>query len=187
MVSMAHSKFSYLRVPAIFATSFGFSLLGCSDTSSTASNGEEVIPIPTEPIHVVEEEKVQVQLNEISALNLAWLDQDGDDPAWVEIYNALDKEVNLKGFSLVENLEQPQKWVFLDETIPAKSYRTVFLDRKNIQTVKGSADGVDDEGHALHARTHTNWKLDKKGGTLYIIDNQTPSTIPSPTRPSPPA
>ena len=33
------------------------------------------------------------------------------------------------------------------------------------------ADGVDDEGHVLHARTHTNWKLDKKGGTLYIIDN----------------
>ena len=171
MVSMVKSKFSYLCAPAIFAASFGLCFQGCSDTPSSASNGEEVIPIPTEPIHVVEEEKVQVQLNEISALNLAWLDQDGDDPAWVEIYNALDKEVNLKGFSLVENLEHPQKWVFLDETIAPKSYRTVFLDRKNIQTVKGSADGVDDEGHALHARTHTNWKLDKKGGTLYIIDN----------------
>ena len=168
---MVHSKFSYLYVPAILAASFGLCLQGCSDTPSSAENEEEVIPIPTEPVHVVEEEKVQVQLNEISALNLAWLDQDGDDPAWVEIYNALDKEVNLKGFSLVENLTNPQKWVFLDETIPAKSYRTVFLDRKDVRTVKGTADGIDDEGNTLHARTHTNWKLNKDGGTIYILDN----------------
>ena len=170
MVSMAHSKFSCLYAPAIFAASFGLCVQGCSDTAS-AGNDEIVIPIPTEPIHVVEEEKVQVQLNEIAPLNLAWLDQDGDDPAWVEIYNALDKEVNLKGFSLVENLTNPQKWVFLDETIPAKSYRTVFLDKKDVRTVKGTADGIDDEGNTLHARTHTNWKLNKDGGTLYIIDN----------------
>ena len=169
MVSMAHTKFSCLYAPAILAASFGICLQGCSDT--TSAEGEEIIPIPTEPVHVIEEENVQVQLNEISALNLAWLDQDGDDPAWVEIYNALDKEVNLKGFSLVENLEKPQKWVFLDETIAPKSYRTVFLDKKDVRTVKGTADGVDDEGQPLHARTHTNWKLDKKGGTLYIIDN----------------
>ena len=164
---MVHSKFGYLRIPAILAASLGFSLQGCSDT--TSAEDPDIIPIPTEPIH--EAETVKVLLNEISSLNLAWLDQDGDDPAWVEIYNPLDKEVNLKGFSLVENLSNPQKWVFLDEKIAPNSYRTVFLDRKNITTVKDAADGIDDEGHALHARTHTNWKLDKKGGTLYIIDN----------------
>ena len=61
---MVKSKFSYLCAPAIFAASFGLCFQGCSDTPSSASNGEEVIPIPTEPIHVVEEEKVQVQLND---------------------------------------------------------------------------------------------------------------------------
>ena len=137
---MAQSKFYCIGISAILATGLGTCFLGCSDTSSAAES-DVIIPIPTEPIHVVEEEKVQVQLNEIAPLNLAWLDQDGDDPAWVEIYNALDKEVNLKGFSLVENLTNPQKWVFLDETIPAKSYRTVFLDRKDVRTVKGTADG----------------------------------------------
>ncbi len=167
---MAQSKFYCIGISAILATGLGTCFLGCSDTSSAAES-DVIIPIPTEPIHVVEEEKVQVQLNEIAPLNLAWLDQDGDDPAWVEIYNALDKEVNLKGFSLVENLTNPQKWVFLDETIPAKSYRTVFLDKKDVRTVKGTADGIDDEGNTLHARTHTNWKLNKDGGTLYIIDN----------------
>lgn len=145
------------------------SMQACSDDGAVAAPGEEIIPIPTEPIHVAEE--IKVSFNEISALNLSWLDQDGDDPSWVEIYNAGDKELNLKGFSLVENLTNPQKWVFRDETIPANSYRTVFLDKKNLTTVAGLVDGVNDEGQPLHARTHTNWKLDKKGGTLYIIDS----------------
>ena len=168
---MVHSKFDYIRIPAIFAASLGLCFQGCTDTPSSTEEEEEIIPIPTEPVHVVEEEKVQVQLNEVSALNLSWLDQDGDDPAWVEIYNMLDKEVNLKGFALVENLENPRKWVFHDETIGPKSYRTVFLDKKDIHTVKEMADGIDDEGNTLHARTHTNWKINKDGGTIYIIDN----------------
>ena len=144
---------------------------GCTDSGTSAENGEEeeVIPIPTEPLH--NSEAPIMRLTEVSSLNLAWLDQDGDDPSWVELYNSGDKELNLKGYSLVENLENPQKWVFRDEVIPAKAYRTVFLDKKNITTVASVADGVDDEGQPLHARTHTNWKLDKKGGTIYIIDN----------------
>ena len=111
-----------------------------------------------------------VIMTEIATLNLDWLDMDGDDPSWVEVYNAGSVSANLKGWALVENLKEPKKWVFGDEVIAAKSFRTVFCDKKNISSVAGIADGKNSDGKVLHSRTHTNWKLDKSGKTLYLVD-----------------
>ena len=111
-----------------------------------------------------------VLITEIASLNLDWLDKDGDDPSWVEIYNAGTVSANLKGWALVENLKEPKKWVFGDEVIAAKSFRTVFCDKKNIPSVAGIDDGKDSDGKVLHSRPHTNWKLDKSGGTIYLVD-----------------
>ena len=105
-----------------------------------------------------------LRITEISPLNLTWFDEDGEDPAWVEIYNASDQAANLQGYSLVENLEKPRKWVFGDELIAAKSFRIVFCDKKNIPEVEGSDNGSN------HVRTHTNWKIDKAGGSIYLLD-----------------
>lgn len=104
-------------------------------------------------------------ITEIAPINLNWLDDTGEDPGWVEIYNAGDVAANLKGYSLVENLENPRKWVFDDELIAAKSFRTVFCDKKNITMAQA---GVDSDN--AHFRTHTNWKLEKNGGTVYLVD-----------------
>ena len=104
-------------------------------------------------------------ITEISPLNLTWYDEDGDDGSWVEIYNAGNTAANLKGYSLVENLKSARKWVFGDELIAAKSFRTVFCDKKNLSV---AASGTDSD--AGHYRTHTNWKMDKDGGTVYLID-----------------
>lgn len=104
-------------------------------------------------------------ITEIAPVNLNWLDDTGEDPGWVEIYNASDVAANLKGYSLVENLENPRKWVFDDELIAAKSFRTVFCDKKNITMAQA---GVDSDN--AHFRTHTNWKLEKNGGTVYLVD-----------------
>ena len=111
-----------------------------------------------------------VRITEIASLNLDWLDLDGDDPSWVEIYNAGTVSANLKGWALVENLKDPKKWVFGDEIVAAKSFRTVFCDKKNIPSVAGVSNGKDSDGKTLHSRPHTNWKLDKAGGTLYLVD-----------------
>ena len=104
-------------------------------------------------------------ITEISPANLDWFDESGDDPGWIEIYNAGDVAANLKGYSLVENLEKPRKWIFGDELLAPKSFRTVFCDKNDVNAVAPSADTS-----IYHARTHTSWKLNKDGGTVYLID-----------------
>lgn len=103
-------------------------------------------------------------ITEISPVNMKWLDEEGSDPGWVEIYNAGSEAANLKGYALVEKLDQARKWVFGDELIAPKSFRTVFCDKKNVTSAIGADNGN------LHARTHTNWKLEKTGGSVYLVD-----------------
>ena len=106
-----------------------------------------------------------LRITEVSPVNLTWLDENGDDPGWIEIYNAGDVAANLNGYALVESREKPRKWVFGDELIAAKSFRTVFCDKNNIAAVAPSDDST-----IYKLRTHTNWKLNRSGGTVYLID-----------------
>ena len=117
---------------------------------------------PDTTIHWVGQSALRI--TEISPLNLDWFDEEGNDPSWVEIYNTSDKDVDLDGYTLVENLKNLRKWVFGHDILKAKSFRVVFCDRKNISAVT-----IADNGDR-HTRPHTNWKLDKNGGTLYLLD-----------------
>ena len=105
-----------------------------------------------------------LRITEISPLNMDFLDEEGNDPSWVEIYNAGNTDADLKGYTLVENLKNLRKWVFASDTIKAKSFKVVFCDKKNISAVKSE----DKDGR--HTRPHTNWKLDKNGGTIFLVD-----------------
>ena len=106
-----------------------------------------------------------LRITEVVSINLDWLDEDGDDPAWVEIYNAGDSVADLNGYYLVESKEKTRKWAFGPEAIKPKSFRNVFISKKNIPKASEAQDVGD-----RHYRTHTNWKLDKNGGTIYLID-----------------
>ena len=119
-------------------------------------------PPPDTTVHWVGQSALRI--TEISPLNLDWFDEDGNDPAWVEIYNTSDKDVDLEGYTLVENLKNLSKWVFGHDILKAKSFRVVFCDKKNISAVP-----IADNGDR-HTRPHTSWKLDKNGGTLYLLD-----------------
>ena len=106
-----------------------------------------------------------LRITEVVSINLDWLDEDGDDPAWVEIYNAGDEVADLNGYYLVESLDKTRKWAFSNEVVKPKSFRNVFISKKNIPKASEAKDVGD-----RHYRTHTNWKLDKNGGTIYLID-----------------
>lgn len=113
------------------------------------------------PVHWVGNSSLVI--TEISPVNLNWKDELGSDPGWVEIYNAGSTSANLNGYALVENLDNPRKWTFGDVPLAPKTFTTVFCDKKNL--VKAPADTELGKG-----RPHTNWKLEKDGGTVYLVD-----------------
>ena len=106
-----------------------------------------------------------LRITEIAVNNLDFLDHDGDDPGYVEIYNAGKDTADLRGYSLVENLEKPRKWIIDKLIIPPGELQVIFCSDKNITTPLLGLNTSE-----KHFRTHTNWKLEKEGGKVYLID-----------------
>ena len=132
------------------------------ETGDTVIVYDTIFPPTDTTIHWVGNSALVI--SEITPVNLNWLDENGDDPGWIEIYNTGSVTANLKGYALIENLEKGRKWIFGDEMIKPKESRVVFCDKGDVKSV----EGVD--ASQLHQRTHTNWKLNKDGGSVYLID-----------------
>jgi gliding motility-associated-like protein len=88
----------------------------------------------------------QLMINEYSCSNISTItDNFGDTPDWVELYNAGSSAVNLAGFRLSDNKNNPSKWAFpAGVSINAGSLLKVYASGKN--SVAGS-------------NIHTNFKL----------------------------
>ncbi len=72
-----------------------------------------------------------VTFTEVSPKNANFKDNDGNDPAWLELYNTSDAPVDLKGIALTNDAKYPRRWTFGNAVIPAKSYMVVFMSGKN--------------------------------------------------------
>lgn len=83
-----------------------------------------------------------VIFTEVSPANASLKDNDGNDPAWVELYNTSDSPVDLKGVGLTNDARMPRRWVFGNATIPAKSHMVVFLSGKNYPDYIPPSDSV---------------------------------------------
>ena len=79
-------------------------------------------------------------------------DVDGDYPDWVEIYNDGAEPVQLVGWTLTDDDDEPAKWTFPEVEIGAQQFLVVF------------ASGKDRAGPG--AELHTNFKL--RGGGEYL-------------------
>ncbi|HOC73507.1 MAG TPA: lamin tail domain-containing protein [Candidatus Hydrogenedentes bacterium] len=55
-------------------------------------------------------------------------DEDGDHPAWIEVYNHTDQTMDLTGFELSAG---ESVWMFPETYLSARSHRMVFLSGKN--------------------------------------------------------
>lgn len=124
---------------------FGCSLilLGCS-TKENKSTGPEEVSIPdTRPIYLG---KSPVRLNEIVPVNIDLEDHQGEDPAWLELYNPADTSVDLAGYALTDDLQKPRQWVFGKLIIPPKGYQIVYLSGKNIVEMKPAMDSISLKG-----------------------------------------
>ena len=93
-------------------------------------------------------------INEFMASNAAGIaDPDYQTYAdWIELFNASDVPINLKGYSITDDLAQPQKYIFqTDVIIQPQNYLLVWADNKNV--------GV-----------HTNFKLSASGQQIGLFN-----------------
>ncbi len=98
-------------------------------------------------------------INEFLAANQTGLtDTDGDYSDWIEIYNPDSRPVNLAGWSLTDDLTQPEKWTFPNMSLAGGEYLIVFASGKDRKTV--------DPGLELH----TNFKLNQAGEFLALYN-----------------
>jgi len=95
-----------------------------------------------------------VIINEFMASNkVTWPDPQGEFDDWIELHNTTDNEVNISGWYLSDNPDNPRKWVFPEgSVIAANSYLIVWADE----------DGKAPEG------LHANFKLSSYGESVLL-------------------
>ncbi len=97
-----------------------------------------------------------VIINEIQADNETTLtDGYGEYSDWIELRNLGTTPQNLQGWSLSDDQEQPDKWIFPDISIASQDYLLVFAS---------GLDTTDGSGYL-----HTNFKLSKDGQYLALF------------------
>ncbi len=85
----------------------------------TASNGTEA----SSALETNAPKELPVKINELCASNKdCFTDENGKSPDWIELYNSSDTTVNLAGYGLSSDPEQPFKYTFSNYLIKAKSY-----------------------------------------------------------------
>lgn len=104
----------------------------------------------------LDKSKVKLKITEYTTNNIS--NQKSSDGAYysmIEIYNEEDKDINLKNYSLSDNLNEINKYIFPDITIKAKSYLIVYTSGKN---------------ELIEGEIHTNFKLDETDTILVLND-----------------
>lgn len=86
----------------------------------------------------------QIVINEIMSSNSTTIyDENGNSPDWIELYS--DTEINLMGYGLSDDTNDPFKWVFQNISLEPESYLLIF------------ASGDDDGSMVQHWETVINW------------------------------
>jgi len=133
-------------------------LLGTTHTLSTVTN----------------DESSPLVISEFVAANQSGLtDEDGDFSDWIELHNRGRTAINLSGWSLTDDANDPKKWPLPDMTLDRNGYLVIFASGKDRRSLEG--------GSALH----TNFRLRKSGDflALYNVLDQRLFEVDSPNYP----
>jgi hypothetical protein len=83
------------------------------------------------------------------------IDADGDHSDWIEIYNASDETISLKGWYLTDDFRNFKQWMFPIAELEPGQFLLVWASGKN------RTNWVDD--------LHTNFKLSSEGEYLALV------------------
>lgn len=110
-----------------------------SDQGLESSSSEN---IPAENPKVPFLGNAPVLFTEVDPVNIGLKDHEGDDPAWIEVFNPADTAVNLNGLFLTNSLGELSKWQFGDVSLLPREHRVVFLSGKNLQNYEAPHDTI---------------------------------------------
>lgn len=100
----------------------------------------------------------EIYVSEFMALNTnTIIDMDGEPEDWIEIKNNSDKDINLKGYTLSDDPEKPDKWEFPDCTVAAHGHILVFASGKNRE---------------INGELHTNFSLSSSGERIILTTSR---------------
>ncbi len=104
-----------------------------------------------------------LRITEFMAENFtAHRDEDQDPEDWIEIHNPSTTAVDLNGWSLSNDDDDPDLWTFPSVTVPAGGRLLVY------------ASGKDRRPSANTGRLHTNFKLNPNGGFIALHGPELP-------------
>ncbi len=109
-------------------------------------------------------ERGEIQITEFAASNATGItDNDDDTPDWIELYNPGDQAVNLLGWSMTPDADQPERWVMPSKSIGPGEYLIIFASGKDTNSIFG--------------KLHTNFTLDLDGGHLSLHSPESPREV----------
>lgn len=98
-----------------------------------------------------------VIINELMSKNTHTIqDKDGDFSDWIELYNTTNSAIHLYNYSLSDDKNNLNKWIFPDVYIQPKGFLLIFASGKDIRN-----------GDELH----TNFSIAQSGEQLTLTDN----------------
>jgi hypothetical protein len=106
----------------------------------------------------------QVVINEYSAANLTgYIDNYGKTEDWIELHNTSNSSVDLSGYYLSDNTNNPTKWTIPSGiSIPANGYLTFWCSGRD---------------EASGSNYHTSFKLKQTKGTEHVVFSDAGGTI----------
>ena len=102
----------------------------------------------------IQDIKDYIHINEVMAVNTAYLPIDEKNYGWIELHNSGTEPLDLSDYYLSNNQKKPFKMSLAGITLTPGEYRVIFT----------SGFGVTDDDGTVHAP----FKLSGKGGTLLI-------------------
>lgn len=112
----------------------------------------------------------ELRINEFLASNISaggLKDEDRDLSDWIELYNDGSNVVNLDGWSLTDDLNDPGRWIFPSISLAPGKFLVIF------------ASGKDSRSSAPGTELHTNFKLSPAGEFLALVNHESPRVIVS--------
>ena len=108
-----------------------------------------------------------IRINEFLAANSSGLtDEDTNTQDWVEIWNYGTTPVDLAGYALTDDVNDPDRWVFPSTNLGPGQFLVVFASGEDRKVPANST-----------RRLHTNFKLNPDGEYLGLFNPESPRSV----------